>query len=106
MWTYGGTYPGTTIRRPTGETTNVTFTNNLATSIGGVTVHNHGNHSTHESDGQPTDEYQIQPGQSRTYTYGHLEDGGNERGTMQFYHDHRGPDGSKRSWVSLAWHHR
>src|SRR5882724_4201390 len=28
MWTYGGTYPGITIRRPTGQTTNVTFTNN------------------------------------------------------------------------------
>src|SRR5881227_2878821 len=29
MWTYGGTYPGLTIRRPTGHTTNVTFTNDL-----------------------------------------------------------------------------
>src|SRR5436190_2956343 len=29
MWTYGGTYPGITIRRPTGQMTNVTFTNNL-----------------------------------------------------------------------------
>jgi hypothetical protein len=25
MWTYGGTYPGVMIRRPTGETTRVTF---------------------------------------------------------------------------------
>src|SRR6266404_2740686 len=29
MWTYGGTYPGLTIRRPTGQRTNATFTNNL-----------------------------------------------------------------------------
>jgi len=29
MWTYGGTYPGLTVRRPTGQPTNVTFTNNL-----------------------------------------------------------------------------
>src|SRR5207248_4114709 len=29
MWTYGGTYAGLLIRRPTGETTQVTFTNNL-----------------------------------------------------------------------------
>src|ERR1700746_2754558 len=29
MWTYGGTYPGLTIRRPTGQRTYVTFTNNL-----------------------------------------------------------------------------
>jgi hypothetical protein len=29
MWTYGGTYPGLTVRRPTGQPTNVTFANNL-----------------------------------------------------------------------------
>src|SRR5882724_12300507 len=29
MWTNGGTYPGLTIRRPTGQTTTVTFTNNF-----------------------------------------------------------------------------
>ena len=46
MWTYGGTYPGITIRRPTGQTTNVTFTNNLDPAAGELTVHNHGNHST------------------------------------------------------------
>src|SRR5262245_17194970 len=42
MWTYGGTYPGLTIRRPTGQTTNVTFTNNLDQAAGELTVHNHG----------------------------------------------------------------
>jgi hypothetical protein len=26
MWTYGGRYPGLTVRRPTGQPTNVTFT--------------------------------------------------------------------------------
>ena len=46
MWTYGGTYPGLTIRRPTGQTTSVTFTNNLDPAAGELTVHNHGNHST------------------------------------------------------------
>src|SRR4029434_9722333 len=44
MWTYGGTYPGLTIRRPTWQTTNVTFTNNLDPVAGELTVHNHGNH--------------------------------------------------------------
>src|SRR5436190_22936394 len=29
MWTYGGTLPGITIRRPPGQMTNVTFTHNL-----------------------------------------------------------------------------
>ncbi len=28
MWTYGGTYPGLTVRRPTGQPTNVTFMGN------------------------------------------------------------------------------
>ena len=55
MWTYGGTYPGLTIRRPTGQTTHVTFTNNLDAAAGPMTVHNHGNHSAAESDGQPAD---------------------------------------------------
>ena len=53
MWTYGGTYPGITIRRPTGQTTNVTFMNNLDPAAGELTVHNHGNHSSAVNDGQP-----------------------------------------------------
>jgi len=68
MWTYGGTYPGLTIRRPTGQRTYVTFTNNLDSAAGEVTVHNHGNHSTADSDGQP-DTLLIPTGGSRTYTY-------------------------------------
>ena len=88
MWTYGGTYPGLTIRRPTGQTTNVTFTNNLDPVAGALTVHNHGNHSSPENDGQP-DDFLIPPGGSRTYRYTGLEDGGNQRGAMHFYHDHR-----------------
>src|SRR5439155_22226541 len=39
MWTYGGTYPGLTIRRPTGQSTRVTFANNLPPLAGGKTVH-------------------------------------------------------------------
>jgi spore coat protein A len=67
MWTYRGTYPGTTIRRPTGETTQVTFTNNLDATAGSMTVHNHGNHSAADSDGQPA-ELLIPTGGSRIYT--------------------------------------
>jgi FtsP/CotA-like multicopper oxidase with cupredoxin domain len=65
MWTYGGTYPGLTIRRPTGHITNVTFTNNLDPSAGSLTVHNHGNHSSPENDGQP-EHFLIETGESRT----------------------------------------
>jgi FtsP/CotA-like multicopper oxidase with cupredoxin domain len=66
-----------------------------------MTVHNHGNHSTPENDGRP-DEYLIGTGGSRTYTYQHLEDGGNERGTTQFYHDHRMDLTARNVWMGLA----
>jgi spore coat protein A len=101
MWTYGSTYPGITIRRPTGQTTNVTFTNNLDPAAGELTVHNHGNHSSAESDGQP-DDLLIAAGESRTYTYDGLVDGGNERGKMQFYHDHRMDVTGRNVWMGLA----
>jgi FtsP/CotA-like multicopper oxidase with cupredoxin domain len=87
MWTYGGSYPGPTIRRPTGQTTEITFTNNLPAAAGPMSVHNHGNHSSPENDGQPHD-FLIQPGELREYDYAHMEDGQPERGSTQFYHDH------------------
>ena len=101
MWTYGGTYPGLTIRRPTGQTTHVTFTNNLDPGAGAMTVHNHGNHSSWENDGQ-TDDLLILSGGSRTYTYDGLDDGSNERGTIQFYHDHRMDVTGRNVWFGLA----
>jgi FtsP/CotA-like multicopper oxidase with cupredoxin domain len=101
MWTYGGTYPGLTIRRPTGQMTHVTFTNNLDPSAGALTVHNHGNHSSPENDGQPED-FLIGTGQSRTYTYTGLEEGMPERGTMHFYHDHRMDVNGRNVWMGLA----
>ena len=101
MWTYGGTYPGLTIRRPTGQTTNVTFSNNLDPAVGALTVHNHGNHSSPENDGRPN-EFLIETGESRTYTYTGLEDGVNERGTMHFYHDHLMDVTGRNVWMGLA----
>jgi spore coat protein A, manganese oxidase len=87
MWTYGGTYPGLTIRRHTGQRTYVTFTNNLDSGAGEMTIHNHGNHSSADNDGQP-DTLLIPTGGSRTYNYEGVEEGNNQRGKMQFYHDH------------------
>lgn len=101
LWTYGGSFPGLTIRRPTGQTTQVTFTNNLPIEAGEMTVHNHGNHSSPENDGRP-DEFLINRFTSRTYTYGHVEDGQNERGTTQFYHDHRMDVTARNVWMGLA----
>jgi FtsP/CotA-like multicopper oxidase with cupredoxin domain len=101
LWTYGGSFPGLTIRRPTGQTTQVTFTNNLPSAAGEMTVHNHGGHNSPENDGKP-DELLIGTGGSRTYTYGHVEDGQNERGTTQFYHDHRMDVTARNVWMGLA----
>ena len=101
MWTYGGTYPGLTIRRPTGQTTYVTFTNNLDPAAGEMTVHNHGNHSSADNDGQP-DTLLIPTGGSRTYTYEGLEEGNNQRGKMQFYHDHRMDVTGRNVWMGLT----
>jgi len=66
-----------------------------------MTVHNHGNHSSPVNDGRP-DEYLIGTGGSRTYTYQHVEDGGNERGATQFYHDHRMDVTARNVWMGLA----
>ena len=77
------TYPGLTVRRPTGQRTNVTFTNNLDPAAGEMTVHNHSNHSSADNDGQP-DTLLIPTGGSRIYTYEGIEEGNNHRGKMQF----------------------
>ena len=68
MWTYGGTFPGPTIKRPTGSTTKVTFVNDLPQGSGSMTVHQHGGHQSSEDDGQPT-RFLIERGARRTYTY-------------------------------------
>jgi FtsP/CotA-like multicopper oxidase with cupredoxin domain len=103
MWTYGGTYPGLTIRRPTGQTTRLTFANNLPDFAGGKTVHHHGNHSASADDGQVSGiAFLFDPSQSRTYTYEGTEGGQNERGALQWYHDHRMGETGMTVWMGLA----
>jgi FtsP/CotA-like multicopper oxidase with cupredoxin domain len=101
MWTYGGTYPGLTIRRPTGQRTFVTFTNTLDPAAGEMTVHNHGNHSSADNDGQP-ETLLIPTGGSRTYIYDGREEGHNQRGKAQFYHDHRMDVTGRNVWMGLT----
>jgi spore coat protein A len=102
MWTYNGTFPGPTIRRPTGQTTTVTLVNNLPAAAGELTLHNHGNHSTAENDGQPDDFLAAPNGGSVTYTYTGTEAGANERGAFQWYHDHRMDVTGRNVWMGLA----
>lgn len=126
MWTYGGTFPGPTIRRPSGHRTEVTFEHQLPRSAGELTVHLHGGHNRTQFDGQPGgltpsharsfycdiprglsarqsgNDVLIQPGGSRTYVYELKEDGRPERAAFQWYHDHRLDHTARNVWRGLA----
>jgi FtsP/CotA-like multicopper oxidase with cupredoxin domain len=126
MWTYGGSFPGPTIRRPAGQRTRVTFRHRLPPSAGELTVHLHGGHNTSADDGQPGgltaaqprsaycvisprlsaresgNDLLIAPGAQRTYTYDLVEDGGPERAALQWYHDHRLDRTALNVWRGLA----
>ncbi len=102
MWTYNGSFPGPTIRRPTGQTTTVKGVNNLPSAAGSLTLHHHGNHSSPENDGHPDAFLYAPGGGSTTYTYTGKEAGGNERGAFQWYHDHRDHVTGRNVWMGLA----
>jgi FtsP/CotA-like multicopper oxidase with cupredoxin domain len=108
MWTFNGTFPGPTIRRPTGQQTRI-IVNNQLNNIAPpreLTVHNHGSHTAPINDGWPCGFF-INPGGSRTYTHPLRESDtanptGNERGTTQWYHDHRVDFTGRNVWMGLA----
>ena len=126
MWTYGGDFPGPTIRRPSGERTNATFEHRLGKRAGELTVHLHGGHNRPEHDGQPGgltksqptslycdldrrldpavsgNDLLISPGEERRYTYDFTENGNPERATMLWYHDHRLDRTAQNVWNGLA----
>jgi spore coat protein A len=125
MWTYGGTFPGPTIRRPAGHRTEVTFLHRLP-AAGELTVHLHGGHSRTQFDGQPGglthshprsfycnipaglsprasgNDVLIEPGGRRTYVYDLMEGGKPERAAFQWYHDHRLDRTAHNVWRGLA----
>ena len=74
MWTYNGSFPGPTIRRPSGQPSTLTLVHQLP-DAGQLTLHHHGNHSSPENDGQPRPEVMVAPGTQRTYSYTMLEGG-------------------------------
>jgi FtsP/CotA-like multicopper oxidase with cupredoxin domain len=126
MWTYGGTFPGPTIRRHAGQRTKVTFVHELPREAGELSVHLHGGHSATQFDGQPggltrlhrTSLYcripqglserlsgnnvLIRPGRRRTYVYELRENGRPERAAFQWYHDHRLDRTAPNIWRGLA----
>ena len=126
MWTYDGTFPGPTIRRPAGERTEVTFKHRLPHDAGELSVHLHGGHNRSEFDGQPGgltssqphsfycqipeglparrsgNDLLIEPGSEKTYVYDLRENGGPERAAFEWYHDHRLDHTARNVWRGLA----
>ncbi len=126
MWTFGGTFPGPTIRRRAGERTRVTFTHRLPAKVGELTVHLHGGHNRTQYDGQPGgltkshphsffcpipqglsarasgNNLLLRPGHKKTYVYDLIEDGIPERAAFQWYHDHRLDHTGRNVWHGLA----
>jgi spore coat protein A, manganese oxidase len=126
MRTYGGTFPGPTVRRPAGRRTEVTFHHQLPASVGELSVHLHGGHNRTQFDGQPGgltashprsfycdiprglsprksgNDFLIEPGGRKTYVYDLREDGHPERAALQWYHDHRLDRTARNVWHGLA----
>ena len=100
MLTYGGSWPGPTIRRPVGQKTTVTVVNDLPAAFGETSLHLHGDHHSSADDGQPMSQL-IPTGGRKTYTFP-LTDGGHaERGLFSFYHDHRMDETARNNWYGL-----
>jgi FtsP/CotA-like multicopper oxidase with cupredoxin domain len=121
MWTYGGSFPGPLVRRPTGERTTARFSHRLPRAAGELTVHLHGGHNRSRDDGQPGgltrmqprslycavtsnagNDLLIRPGQARTYRYDFTEDGHRQRSALRFYHDHRLDRTGRNVWRGLV----
>ena len=100
MWTYGGSYPGPTIVRRTGQATKVTFKHQLPQDAGKLTVHHHGGHQSSADDGQPTT-YLIDKGDERTYNYSLRDAGKPAPASFNFYHDHRMHVTARNNWRGL-----
>jgi spore coat protein A len=126
LWTYGGTFPGPTVRRPAGHRTEVSFHHQLPAAAGELSVHLHGGHNRSRFDGQPGgltrshpisyfcriprglsaresgNDLLLPPGGRKTYVYDLTEEGRPERAAFQWYHDHRLDRTAPHSWRGLA----
>ncbi len=99
-WTYGGTWPGPTIRRDAGHSTRVTVVNHLPRRAGAMSTHLHGGHQAAKFDGQPTS-FLVPKGESRTYRYDLRESGRPVPGSFFWYHDHRMDHTTRNNWMGL-----
>lgn len=126
LWTFGGSFPGPTIRRRAGQRTRVTFDHELGEQAGELSIHLHGGHNRTQFDGQPGgltkrqpvslfcripsslsgremgNDLLLEPGGRKTYEYDLIEDGRPERASFQWYHDHRLDRTAPHVWKGLA----
>ena len=100
MYTYGGSWPGPTIRRPVGAKTVVTVANQLPPAFGSLSLHLHGDHHSSADDGRP-DADLVEPGKARGYTFDLKDNGQAERAAFSFYHDHRMDQTGRNNWFGL-----
>ncbi len=100
MQTYGGSWPGPTIRRPVGARTTVTVVNDLPSAVGETSLHLHGDHHSSADDGRPADQL-VPVGGKKTYTFPFREEGKPERAAFTFYHDHRMDVTGRNNWYGL-----
>ena len=100
MWTYGGTFPGPTIKRPTGSLTKVTFVHDLPKTCG----------IADRAPARRTPELRRRraahpaphpQGSRRTYTYPLVESGKPMPASFRFYHDHRMDRTARNNWRGL-----
>ncbi|GAA3426812.1 multicopper oxidase family protein [Streptosporangium nondiastaticum] len=92
VWTYGGQFPGPTVRARSGEATTVRVINRLGVP---TVLHLHGGHTPPEHDGFPTD--LVQPGTARDYRFPLRQ-----RAATLWYHDHRMDRTGLQVWRGLA----
>jgi spore coat protein A len=126
LWTFGGSFPGPTVRRRAGRRTRVTFHHELPEQAGELSIHLHGGHNRTQFDGQPGglterqpisyfcripsglsakqsgNDLLLEPGGRKTYVYDLVEDGRPERASFQWYHDHRLDRTAPHVWKGLA----
>ena len=126
LWTFGGSFPGPTIRRRAGQRTRITFQHELPQKVGELSIHLHGAHTRSRFDGQPGglterqptsffcdiprglsareqgNDLLLEPGGRKTYVYDLREDGRPERASFQWYHDHRLDRTAPHTWKGLA----
>jgi len=100
MWTFDGSYPGPTIRRPAGDASTVVVVNRLPRKAGSTSMHLHGGHHASKDDGQP-DSFLVRRDGRRSYRFPLREQGKPVPGAFLWYHDHRMDETTRNNWRGL-----